>query len=159
MYIMLSLVITYEIRPWHGAQILTDPFYNDPFQFWINFKLLIPKATLQNELNTFYIIVNFIIFMAESSLQELHLTYDNKIEGIAALIKQGYAYLKSLDLEQYDWPNILILWAEIIGLAILTIWARAVGPRFRIDQMHELTWKDLLVVLTTIVLTLSLLAG
>ena len=36
------------------------------------------------------------------------------------------------------------LWLQFIGLATYTIWARGVGPRFRPDQMSDLTWKDLL---------------
>lgn len=48
---------------------------------------------------------------------------------------------------RYDANGMLIIWGQIISLAILTIWARGVGPRFRPDQISDLTWKDLLVFL------------
>lgn len=47
----------------------------------------------------------------------------------------------------YNATAMLILWTQIISLAILTIWARGVGPRFRPDQLSDLTWKDLLIFL------------
>ncbi len=47
-------------------------------------------------------------------------------------------------------PAIVYVWGQIIALAILTIWARGVGPRFRPDQLSDLTWKDLLPTLLTI---------
>jgi hypothetical protein len=34
---------------------------------------------------------------------------------------------------------IIIVWAQIMGIAVYTIWARGVGPRFRPDQMSGLT--------------------
>ena len=43
-----------------------------------------------------------------------------------------------------DANAMVILWGTIIALAVLTIWSRAVGPRFRIDQLNDITWKDLL---------------
>lgn len=49
----------------------------------------------------------------------------------------------------YSALNILTLWFQIMSLAILTIWARGVGPRFRPDQLSDLTWKDLLVFLSS----------
>lgn len=42
----------------------------------------------------------------------------------------------------------LILWFQILFILILSIWARASGPRFRPDQTLNLTWKDLLVTLS-----------
>ena len=39
---------------------------------------------------------------------------------------------------------LICVWLQFIGLATYTIWARGVGPRFRPDQMSDLTWKDLL---------------
>lgn len=42
-----------------------------------------------------------------------------------------------------DW-GLVCLWLQFIGIATYTIWARGVGPRFRPDQMSDLTWKDLL---------------
>lgn len=41
----------------------------------------------------------------------------------------------------------IILWVQFLGIAAYTIWARGVGPRFRPDQMSDLTWKDLLLLL------------
>lgn len=41
--------------------------------------------------------------------------------------------------EQYDANAILTIWGQITALAIFTIWARSVGPRFRPDQMSTIT--------------------
>lgn len=45
---------------------------------------------------------------------------------------------------------LLTLWIQLISIAILTIWARGIGPRFRPDQLSDLTWKDLLIYLSGI---------
>ena len=49
--------------------------------------------------------------------------------------------------ESFLIQKLFVLWIKTITCAILTIWARGVGPRFRVDQMSDLTWKDLLVIL------------
>ena len=41
--------------------------------------------------------------------------------------------------DQYDANAIIILWSQIMSIAILTIWARGVGPRFRPDQISDVT--------------------
>jgi NADH:ubiquinone oxidoreductase subunit H len=38
-----------------------------------------------------------------------------------------------------------LFYAQIIFISVFTIWARGVGPRFRPDQMSDLTWKDLII--------------
>ena len=57
----------------------------------------------------------------------------------------------------YDANAILIIWGQIISLAILTIWARGVGPRFRPDQLSDLTWKDLVLFLGTMLVISALM--
>ncbi len=59
----------------------------------------------------------------------------------------------------YGAAAILMIWGQIMSLAVLTIWARGVGPRFRPDQLSDLTWKDLLIFLSGIlVLVISVVA-
>jgi NADH:ubiquinone oxidoreductase subunit H len=52
--------------------------------------------------------------------------------------------LKASDYLSFD---IIIVWLQLICIATFTIWARGVGPRFRPDQMSDITWKDLLIFL------------
>lgn len=59
--------------------------------------------------------------------------------------------------ETYDANAILVIWGQIILLAVFTIWARTVGPRFRPDQLSDLTWKDLLLLLLGMLVTVILL--
>lgn len=64
----------------------------------------------------------------------------------------AFAYLETLlGLQLSEAPTgetstwaLVALWLQFICLAAYTIWARGVGPRFRPDQMSDLTWKDLL---------------
>lgn len=49
-----------------------------------------------------------------------------------------------VSLEEGSGLALIFIWVQFIGLATYTIWARGVGPRFRPDQMSDLTWKDLL---------------
>lgn len=44
-------------------------------------------------------------------------------------------------------PPLFKLWFQIMGLAIITIWARGVGPRFRPDQLSSHAWKDIVIFL------------
>jgi NADH:ubiquinone oxidoreductase subunit H len=43
--------------------------------------------------------------------------------------------------------GLLILWLQYAAVAVYTIWARGVGPRFRPDQVSDVTWRDFLVFL------------
>ena len=60
-----------------------------------------------------------------------------------------------------SWPlnfNLFRLWCLITTIAILTIWARGVGPRFRPDQLSDLTWKDLLLFLAALLILVLVFA-
>lgn len=43
--------------------------------------------------------------------------------------------------------DLVWLWVQTISCATFTIWARGVGPRFRPDQLSDITWKDILIIL------------
>lgn len=40
----------------------------------------------------------------------------------------------------------ILIWMQSLVILIFSIWARAAGPRYRPDQVHEITWKDILIV-------------
>ena len=44
-----------------------------------------------------------------------------------------------VDLDDDMTFAVIFVWAQLISLAAFTIWARGVGPRFRPDQMSDLT--------------------
>lgn len=44
--------------------------------------------------------------------------------------------------------NYLIFISQVLFIVIITIWTRAAGPRFRLDQLLSLTWKDLFIYLS-----------
>lgn len=54
--------------------------------------------------------------------------------------------------------DLFFVWLHIICLAILTIWARGVGPRFRPDQLSTLTWKDLILFICGLLILFSVIA-
>ena len=41
----------------------------------------------------------------------------------------------------------LLFLSQVFFLVIIAIWARAAGPRFRLDQMLSMTWKDIFIYL------------
>ncbi len=47
---------------------------------------------------------------------------------------------------------LFICWVQVTGIAILTIWARGIGPRVRPDQLSDLVWKDLIIILIGLLL-------
>ena len=49
----------------------------------------------------------------------------------------------------------LIFFCQIFFCLCLTVWARAAGPRLRIDQISALTWKEFLIILSGYLLFLS----
>ena len=51
------------------------------------------------------------------------------------------------DAPIYIFFKIIILWLKMIICSIFTIWSRGVGPRFRTDQMSDISWKEVLVLL------------
>ncbi len=58
---------------------------------------------------------------------------------------------------RYNGGAILTMWGQLMSIAILTIWARGVGPRFRPDQLSDLTWKDLLLFLGSLLCTVIII--
>jgi hypothetical protein len=56
-------------------------------------------------------------------------------------------FMIEYDETPYMAKEILNMWSSVVLLAIMTIWSRGVGPRFRPDQLSDLTWKDLLIFL------------
>lgn len=43
--------------------------------------------------------------------------------------------------------DLIWIWIQLICFGAFTIWARGVGPRFRPDQLSDITWKDILIIL------------
>ena len=56
-----------------------------------------------------------------------------------------YIYEESY-VKTATWP-LFKMWVCVTIIAVLTIWARGVGPRFRPDQLSNITWKDILILL------------
>ena len=54
--------------------------------------------------------------------------------------------------ETFNPLDLFYIWLQVFFFGIITIWARGVGPRFRPDQLSDLTWKDLVIYLLGIVL-------
>lgn len=48
--------------------------------------------------------------------------------------------------------NLMVIILIFIFLLSLTIWTRASGPRTRVDQLHYLTWKEILISLFIVLL-------
>lgn len=53
-------------------------------------------------------------------------------------------------------PSSLTLLLQTLFSVILMIWARAAGPRFRLDQIFTMTWKDYFITLSLITIFLIL---
>lgn len=68
-----------------------------------------------------------------------------------------HADLKGSELKHYSYYDLVYIWLSIIGLAFITILARGIGPRFRIDQLSDLTWKDLLILLVGLLFIIILI--
>ena len=54
-------------------------------------------------------------------------------------------------------PSSLTLLFQTLFSVILMIWARAAGPRFRLDQIFTMTWKDYFITLSLITIFLILI--
>jgi hypothetical protein len=54
-------------------------------------------------------------------------------------------------------PASLTLLFQTLFSVILMIWARAAGPRFRLDQIFTMTWKDYFITLSLITIFLILI--
>jgi hypothetical protein len=51
--------------------------------------------------------------------------------------------------------NHLTFLIQVFFLVVISIWARAAGPRFRVDQLSNLTWKNLLIYLSLLLIFLT----
>lgn len=46
---------------------------------------------------------------------------------------------------------------QVFFVVIITIWTRAAGPRFRLDQLVNITWKDIFLYLSLFLFTLIII--
>lgn len=51
----------------------------------------------------------------------------------------------------------VIFICQVFFIVIITIWARAAGPRFRLDQLASLTWKKLFIYLSLFLIFLLII--
>lgn len=82
-----------------------------------------------------YILIYFTNIMLDFSLSFINEIIELQCENVNSLI-----------------PPLFKMWMQVIGLAIVSIWARGVGPRFRPDQLSNIAWKDLLILLVSLLL-------
>jgi len=58
------------------------------------------------------------------------------------------------ELQFYNICSLITIMLIFIFLLSITIWTRASGPRTRVDQLHYLTWKEILISLFIIIILL-----
>jgi hypothetical protein len=63
--------------------------------------------------------------------------------------------LKSMVIERFIIVCHLTFLLQVFGCVVISIWARAAGPRFRVDQLSNLTWKNLLIYLSLLLIFLT----
>ena len=156
--IILSIFIFYK----YFTKIFIDFFlyiFKD-YNFKNIFKVVYLKYTYIN--NFYNIIKNFIdlcyffyhIIIFINKIIYLTVTIIFKKELIWYF--NIYKYLINLN---YSIIKIFTIITLFFFLVILSIWTRACGPRVRIDQLNNLVWKDLIILLFIIIfiyLTISI---
>jgi len=83
-------------------------------------------------------------------------SYDIYINFLIYIIKNFYnsdSYIIYIISSSYIYISIILIQ---IFLLTLTIWTRACGPRVRIDQIINLTWKEFLINLFMLILLILL---
>lgn len=53
--------------------------------------------------------------------------------------------------------SLIVIILIFLFLLSLTIWTRASGPRTRVDQLHYLTWKEILISLFIVIILLIII--
>ena len=94
----------------------------------------------------FYLMLIFILWFLFDTLKNLY--YCTLFYAVFFINK--HIFLKHLvtinihDMQIYNYLslNLIVLLVFYYLHVIFSIWARAAGPRFRIDQMSKITWKD-----------------
>lgn len=67
-----------------------------------------------------------------------------KFSGVVCILVDWFDIMWQVDYEDSEDSEevafkMFIFWVKILSLTLLTIWARAVGPRFRPDQLSDVT--------------------
>ena len=63
----------------------------------------------------------------------------------------------SLNISDHIFNVQIFFVLQTMFLVIITVWARAVGPRMRMDQLSQFVWKDFVPSLTLILLTILII--
>lgn len=63
----------------------------------------------------------------------------------------------SLNISDHIFNVPIFFVLQTMFLVIITVWARAVGPRMRMDQLSQFVWKDFVPSLTLILLTILII--
>ena len=88
----------------------------------------------------------------EFFLNCLNLSSDNVIERLIRLNNLCCYYQQSNNFLLYYIIGYLTFVAQITFIVAITIWSRAAGPRFRLDQLLTITWKDIFIYLSLFLL-------
>jgi|688.fasta_scaffold01794_17 NADH:ubiquinone oxidoreductase subunit H len=63
----------------------------------------------------------------------------------------------SLNISDHIFNVPIFFVLQTIFLVIMSVWARAVGPRMRMDQLSQLVWKDFVPSLTLILIVILII--
>ena len=68
-----------------------------------------------------------------------------------------YIYNNSLNISDHIFNVPIFFVLQTMFLVIISVWARAVGPRMRMDQLSQLVWKDFVPSLTLILIVILII--
>lgn len=97
---------------------------------------VLPESCVQGDLAEMVVYSRSGQYMCSAILRELNLSLAFVFAYVETLLG-----LQTSEVSTGDSANwaLIALWLQFICLAAYTIWARGVGPRFRPDQMSDLT--------------------
>jgi hypothetical protein len=87
-----------------------------------------------------------------SLINEITFLYYNLMFNYYATLNGRF---KSMIIELFIVTCHLTFLIQVFGCVVISIWARAAGPRFRVDQLSNLTWKNLLIYLSLLLIFLT----
>lgn len=137
------------------------------FFFYLLSKLILCLGYLSNLSGNFFCnIYSFFYF-----LDDIFYKFADKYQTFWFIYEKLFFYINNRSFNYYSrimWKpslnisdhifNVPIFFVlQTIFLVIISVWARAVGPRVRMDQLSQLVWKDFVPSLTLILVVILII--
>lgn len=137
------------------------------FVLYFSTKLVFLIQFLIRSSSNFFFEIHYCLYLVDDILHSLALKYEIlwplyekfffKQQNRSFNFYSRIMWKPSLNISDHIFNVPIFFVLQTIFLVIISVWARAVGPRMRMDQLSQFVWKDFVPSLTLILILILII--